>query len=132
MPPDEQDLIDLLVADHRRLESVFAEIETSTEASARRAAITAAIALLVRHTRAEEEHLHPALRELLPAGTEIAAYETGEHGRMDELITRLGELDDTDPAFDGLLATLLDAVRQHMQEEETELFPRLQSARVTE
>ncbi|GAA0736659.1 hemerythrin domain-containing protein [Dactylosporangium roseum] len=132
MPPDEQDLIDLLVADHRRLESLFAEIETSAEASARQAAITAAITLLDRHTRAEEALLHPALRERLPAGEAIVAYETGEHGRMDELLTRLGALDDTDPAFDGLLATLLDAVRQHMQEEETELFPRLRSARVTE
>jgi iron-sulfur cluster repair protein YtfE (RIC family) len=114
MPPD---LIQLLVADHRRLEALFAEIETAPEPAARHAAVDAALAALARHAAHEAEFLHPALREYLPAGSEIAAYEGGEHARIDELLC----------SVDGLGAAL-DTVRQHMQEEETELFPRLARA----
>jgi hemerythrin superfamily protein len=128
MPASEQDLIDLLVADHRRLESLFAEIETSPRTAVRRAALDAAIATLARHSAAEEEFLHPALREHLPAGQDIAAYETREHTQVDELVERLSRLNDVDPAFGELLAALLGTVRLHMQEEETELFPRLATA----
>ncbi|GGM41905.1 hemerythrin domain-containing protein [Dactylosporangium sucinum] len=113
------DLVERLVADHRRLEELFAEIETATDPAARRSALDAATALLAGHTRAEEERLHPLL------GAEIAAYEAAEHARVDELVARLAELNDVDPAFAELLAALLDTARQHMQEEETELFPRL-------
>src|SRR5258705_479902 len=124
----EQDLIDLLVDDHRRIESLFAEIETAPDPTVRRATLDEAVTALARHTTAEAAYLQPALREHLPAGPDIAAYEADEHRRTDELLERLTRLNDIDPAFDELLAALLDAVRQHMQEEETELSPRLCAA----
>ncbi|MET7392725.1 hemerythrin domain-containing protein [Dactylosporangium sp. NPDC005572] len=105
------DLVAGLVAEHRRIEELFAEIETSPDPAARRAALDAALALLARHTAREEEHLHPLL------GAELAAYEAAEHARVAELSTGLDDA--------GTLAVLLDTVREHMQEEETELFPRL-------
>ena len=52
---------------------------------------------------------------------------------MAEIVARLTEANDVDPAFEVLLSALLEAVREHVQEEETELFPRLpQSVRVTQ
>lgn len=123
----EQDLVDLLVAEHRRLESLFADIETARSPAARRVALDAAITMLAAHTATEERLLHAHL----PA--ELAEYEAAEHRRVDDLVARLTELNDVDPAFRLLLAALLEAVREHVQEEETELFPRLpQSVRVTE
>ncbi|MGI5181496.1 hemerythrin domain-containing protein [Dactylosporangium sp. CA-152071] len=123
----EQDLIGLLVGEHRRLESLFAEIETARSPVARRSALDAAVTMLASHTATEERLLHAHL----PA--ELADYEAAEHRRIGELVARLTELNDVDPAFGMLLAALLEAVREHVQEEETELFPRLpQSVRVTE
>lgn len=123
----EQDLVDLLVAEHRRLESLFAEIETAQSPAARRAALDAAVAMLAAHTATEERLLHA---HLPPA---LAEYEAAEHRRVAEVVARLTELNDVDPGFELLLAALLEAVREHVQEEETELFPRLpQSVRVTE
>ncbi|WP_432829866.1 hemerythrin domain-containing protein [Dactylosporangium sp. CA-092794] len=106
------DLIDLLTAAHRRLESLIAEVETAPTEEARRAALDAARAALDRHAGAERRFLHPALRQYLPAGPDIAAYQAAEHASFAALAP---------PA-------LFDAVRLHLQEEETELFPRLRSA----
>lgn len=123
----EQDLVGLLVAEHRRIESLFAEIETAGSPDTRRAALDAAVAMLAAHTATEQRLLHARL----PA--ELAGYEAAEHRRIDDLVARLTRLDDVDPAFGTLLSALLETVREHVQEEETELFPRLpQSVRVTQ
>jgi hypothetical protein len=123
----EQDLVNLLVAEHRRLESLFADLETARSPAARRTALDAAITMLAAHTETEERLLH----EHLPA--QLADYEAAEHQRIDDLVARLTALNDVDPEFGLLLAALLEAVREHVQEEETELFPRLpQSVRVTQ
>jgi hemerythrin superfamily protein len=123
----EQDLVDLLVAEHRRIESLFADIETAQSPATRRTALDAAITMLAAHTVTEERLLHGHL----PA--ELAEYEAAEHHRIDDLVARLTALNDVDPEFRLLLAALLETVREHVQEEETELFPRLpQSVRVTE
>jgi len=106
------DLIALLVAGHRRLEALFAEFETAPSPAHREAAFAAMQAALARHASLDARFLHPALREYLPAGPEIAAYEAAELASFDAL----------EPAV------LLDAVRLHLQEEETELFPRLTQA----
>jgi hypothetical protein len=105
------DLLELLTAEHRRLESLFADVETAATPARRRAALAAAADALERHAAAEARFLHPALRAYLPAGPDIAAYEAAEHA-----------------SFGPLAAECFDAVRQHMQEEETELFPRLAQA----
>nr|BFE65837.1 hypothetical protein GCM10020063_103630 [Dactylosporangium thailandense] len=105
------DLLELLTAEHRRLESLFADAETAPTPRRRREAVAAAEEALRRHIDAESRFLHPALREHLPAGPDIAAYEDAEHA-----------------SFGSLAAGGFDAVREHMQEEETEIFPRLAQA----
>jgi hypothetical protein len=106
------DLIDLLVAEHRRLERLFAAVDIAASEPDRQAALDAAEAALDRLAAAEREFLYPALREYLAAGVDIAAYEAGEQA-----------------SFAGLPpGELPDAVRLHLQEEETELFPRLRAA----
>jgi hypothetical protein len=114
------DLVDLLVAGHRRLESLLADVETAPTPELRAAALAAALDALARHGKAEREFLHPVLRECLPAGPEIADYERAEH----DSIAR----DAAGCARDAVPSALFDAVRLHMQEEETELFPRLRQS----
>jgi hemerythrin superfamily protein len=126
---DAADLVDLLVADHRRVEQLFAEIETTAhQPHRRRAAIETVIAELNRHAAVEERYLYPATRVHLPAGDDIADHEIREHDEAEEMMRRLVRLDDGDPEFDPLINTLMADIRRHVQEEETELFPRLRQA----
>jgi hemerythrin superfamily protein len=123
---NEPDLIDILVTDHREVETLFAELETGTgEPGHRRDLADVAIAELVRHSVAEEMYLYPTARKVLPDGDQLAEQEIHEHAEAEKIMTEIDGLDPTDPAFDPALARLIAAVRHHVQEEESDLFPRL-------
>jgi hemerythrin-like domain-containing protein len=125
----DQDLIAVLTADHRTVERLFAEIETSTgDPKRRREVIDVVIAELSRHASVEEQYLYPAAREYLSAGEDLADHEITEHAEAEELMRKIVPLDTTDPQFDTLLAELIEGIRHHVQEQETELFPRLRHA----
>jgi hemerythrin superfamily protein len=124
----EPDLIDILVTDHREVESIFAELESGTgDPQHRRDLADVVIAELVRHAVAEEMYLYPAARRVLPDGDGIADHEIGEHAEAERMMNDLDGLDPTDPAFDATLTRLTGAIRHHVQDEESDLFPRLRA-----
>lgn len=125
---DDPDLIDVLTGEHRVLEGLFADVEVTTDRALRREALDAAIDQVRRHAANEEQFLYPATRAHLPAGDALADHELREHADADQLCTRLADLDDRDPAFDPLVSTMMTDVRDHVQEAEIELFPRLRDA----
>ena len=122
------DIIDMLVTEHRVLEGLFADVETTSDRTVRREVLEAAIAELKRHAATEERYLYPMTREQLPAGDDIADHELREHADADRIIDRLATLDDADPTYDPLVSTMMTDIRRHVQEEETEIFPRLRGA----
>jgi hypothetical protein len=125
---NEFDLVDVLTAAHRAVESLFADVETTSDRQLRRQALIAALAALRRHSTMEKLFLYPATRQHLPAGEVLAAHEQREHEAADEKMNRLARLDDTDPEYEPLVTSLFSDIRVHVNEEETELFPRLRAA----
>lgn len=112
------DLIDVLVRDHRVVETLFAELETGEGGPGHRHdVVEVVVAELVRHAVAEELYLYPAVREHLPDGDQLADHELRHHAEVERT---LETLDDA-----GALATLMTAVRAHVAEQERDLFPRL-------
>jgi hemerythrin superfamily protein len=122
-------LIDVLVTDHRELETLFAELETGHGGPEhRRRLADVVIAELVRHAVAEEIYLYPTARRVLPDGDQLAERELGEHAAAERLMKDLEGLDATAPEFDTTLATLTGLVRHHVRDEESDLLPRLRHA----
>lgn len=122
------DLVSVVVADHRAVESVFKELEShSGSPEHRRNLADHVIAELVRHSVAEEEHMYPAVRKSLENGGTIADHEIEEHSEAERLMKDLEGVDPTDARFDELLGKLMKAIRHHVQEEESDLLPKLQS-----
>ncbi len=112
------DLIEILVNDHRRVETLFVELETGAgDPDHRHAVIDVIIAELVRHAVAEELYLLPVARELLPDGDRIADRELKRHADVERIMDAL-----EDPTL--LIAT----VRAHVEEQERDLFPRVRQA----
>ena len=129
MTTESTDLINVITSDHREIEAVFKELE-STEGSAqhRRDLTDHVIAELVRHSVAEEQYMYPAARKALPDGDEVADHELEEHAEAEQVMKQLDGLDPEAPEFDRLLGKLIADVRHHIEEEESDLLPKLQAA----
>ncbi|MBM0277280.1 hemerythrin domain-containing protein [Micromonospora tarensis] len=130
---DDHDVVDLLVSDHGAVEAILVELETRQGTAAhRRHLADVVIAELVRHAVAEEAYVYPIARKALPDGNEIADREIAEHADAERTMKELESVDPSDPRFEELLGQLTGAIRQHVREEENELFPRLRAATARE
>ncbi|WP_165988667.1 hemerythrin domain-containing protein [Streptomyces sp. YIM 98790] len=121
------DIVDELTSDHREVEDLFGRIESLPSGDERRKELADKITIeLVRHSVAEEEYLYPATREhISPDGDRIADKEIEDHATVERLLKELEGLNAGDPDFDRLITRVMGEVREHVQDEETNLFPRL-------
>ncbi|WP_026929577.1 hemerythrin domain-containing protein [Glycomyces tenuis] len=131
MPQTEQDtnLIDVIIRDHREFEAAFVELEQHTGRSdGRKDLADHLIAELVRHSVAEEQFMYPAAREHLADGDSVADHEIEEHAEAEEVMKRLEGLAPEDADFEPLLRELIADIRHHIEDEETDLLPKLRAA----
>ncbi|WP_431905429.1 hemerythrin domain-containing protein [Micromonospora carbonacea] len=129
----DQDVVDVLVADHREVEAIFVELEgRQGTPEHRRQLADVVIAELVRHSVAEEQYVYPAARRALPDGDQLAEHEIAEHAEAERTMKELESVDPSEARFEPLLAHLTKAIRHHVQEEESDLFPRLRAAMARE
>jgi hemerythrin superfamily protein len=129
MTQTRNDVVTVLIDDHRAVERVFGELESREGTPEhRRNLADHVIAELVRHSVAEEQYLYPTARKVLPDGDELADHEISEHAGAEQTMKDLDGVDPTDPRFDELLGSLMSEIRHHVEDEEKDLFPRLRSA----
>jgi hemerythrin superfamily protein len=123
---DQRDVIEVLEHDHREVEEMFAELESlrgaaTDEAKARRKDVADQVTIeLVRHSVAEEVLVYPKVEKQVSA--EEAERARKEHAEAEETLHRMEKLDADDPSFDDELATLMREIREHIAEEEGEMF----------
>lgn len=126
---NQQDLVDVIVEDHRTVERAFAEYEQGgMSAEQQRDLLDYIIIELMRHAVAEEHYLYPVAREALSDGDRIADREIQEHAEAEEVMVILEDLEPDDPQFDRRTRELIADMRAHIQEEESDLLPRLREA----
>ena len=118
-----RDVIDVLTQDHREVERMFTELEglTGSDTLARRRDLVDQVTIeLVQHVVAEEAEVYPAVkRKLREAGTHCA-WEA--HTGAEATMKRLDSLAPADLEFDTELATLMRQVREHVAEQEGQMF----------
>ncbi|MET7656110.1 hemerythrin domain-containing protein [Streptomyces sp. NPDC005486] len=121
-------VIDELVTDHREVEEFFGRIEAlPSGAKDRKLFADQATMELVRHSVAEEAYLYPAVREHLPGGEALADKELEDHARAEQIMKDLEGCHADDPEFDRLIGMLMSEIREHVADEEQNLFPRLRA-----
>ena len=124
------DAVTLLSSDHRTVDRLFSDLETSTPGAQQRGEwIQQMIRELSVHAAIEEQILYPAIRDEVPGGDQLAEETIDEHQQVKEMLARLEKLDADDGETDAVLAGLITHVRQHVQEEEGPggLFDQLRS-----
>ncbi len=136
-PAASEDAISVLETDHREVEQMFAELTALPSATAgadsarleeRKNLVDKVIMELVRHSMAEEQYLYPAVKDVLPNGTEIAEHEISEHAEAERTMNDLDGMSPDNVEFDATVRTLMTQVREHVTGEETLLFPQLRRA----
>ncbi|MCD0444554.1 hemerythrin domain-containing protein [Glycomyces sp. A-F 0318] len=137
MPHSEEDteltqdteLTAVVLADHRRFEALFAELEdTADEPVGRKDLVDHAIAELIRHEAAVEQFMYPVARDRLPDGDAVVDREIAGHAEAERIMKRLEGLGPADHEFEGLVAEMVADVRRRMADEEEHLLPRLREA----
>jgi hemerythrin superfamily protein len=119
------DVITMIKTDHHELERLFGMMQE--DSSSRPLALPLAVAMLTAHSRAEEDHVYPALAK--EAGEkEEAEHGAEEHHKAEQLGQQLLGKDPEGPDFEDSFSEWVSAVQHHVEEEETELLPHLQQA----
>ena len=118
--------IELLKADHRKVEDLFEQYESQKEGDddARKATALAICQELTVHARMEEELFYPWLREQLDdEDMELVEEAEVEHAGAKDLIAQIEESPGVDAKFDAKVKVLSEYIKHHVKEEEEEIFP---------
>jgi iron-sulfur cluster repair protein YtfE (RIC family) len=119
------DVIKLLENDHREVEDLFSKVE-STSGAARQQVVTKLASELTLHAEVEEQIVYPAMRE---AGlNDIVDEAEQEHSKVKELVAQLETMDGSTAEVDPIIAELKEDVQHHVEEEESEGFPKFRDA----
>lgn len=122
----DQDVVDILTADHREVMDLVTRIPGADPAQRRDMADTV-IAELMRHSVAEEMHVYPAMRDHLPDGESRVQHDTEEHQQLVEIMTELEGVDAADARFLETLGRLEAVLSDHVSDEERDQFPLLRA-----
>lgn len=126
------EVIDQLKDDHRRVRKAYREflkLDAAKDSSSAAPLVQQVLADLRVHAALEEELLYPAAREVLAQRHLVEEAEV-EHESMRALIDQLGTISPADEKYAARFVVLCEYVLHHVKEEEGEMFPRLQRARL--
>jgi iron-sulfur cluster repair protein YtfE (RIC family) len=121
------DLYQLLRQDHQKAKRLFERLGEIAEpaTSARERLFQELKQELERHTELEEKYFYPAL-ERHDEARELVGEALEEHDEIGQLIDALDQVEPDGGDWTMRFSELREEVEFHVEEEETELFPRAQ------
>lgn len=124
-----QEATKLLRADHRLVDSLFKEYESSRSNTRKKALIEQICQELIIHAQIEEEIFYPKVKDALK-DSELIPEARVEHETLTHLITQLEEGEPGEEAFDAKVKVLSEYVKHHVHEEQTEIFPKVKDSKL--
>jgi hemerythrin-like domain-containing protein len=120
----------LLKKDHDEVEQLFKTFESLGEGASkrRRQTVDKMIEALSRHAAIEEQVFYPQVRRSIPDATPDVLEALEEHHIVKWTLSELKDMEPTDERFGAKVMVLMESVRHHVKEEETELFPKVRKA----
>ena len=98
--PDQHDVVDMIMDDHREVERLFEALRT--ERAERPLVLPQLTALLIAHSRAEEAEVYPAARDEAGEADEVE-HSQAEHVEAEEILTKLAGMDPDDADYEATL-----------------------------
>ncbi|MBV9383348.1 MAG: hemerythrin domain-containing protein [Streptosporangiaceae bacterium] len=130
------DVFSVLSKDHEEVKKMLATLEknrggsrgSSGRPAQRKKMVDDLITEESRHEAAEEMYFWPAVRDKLPDGDKLADKATGQEQEAKEVLDKLDKLGADDPQFEELLGEFIESGREHIQFEETQVWPNMRKA----
>lgn len=121
--------IELLEQDHQEVIGYFDEYEQiEDEGEKGELALKICLALTV-HTQIEEEIFYPAARKAIKDDDLLDEAEV-EHDGAKKLIAEIQGMEPGDDLYDAKVKVLGEQIKHHVEEEQDELFPECESAKM--
>ncbi|SAK97723.1 cation-binding protein [Caballeronia pedi] len=130
-PAQTEDAIELLRNDHRAVQKLFSAFEKAKDDDfdAKSTLVRRACEELTVHAMIEEELLYPAAQVALDEDDRPDVEEAYvEHYLVKVLIDKFTTLRAGEPGFDATFKVMSEMVQHHIEEEESDLFPKLRKS----
>jgi hypothetical protein len=131
------DVFTVLAQDHQDVKAMLAELErgptratgaTQDQLALRKKMTEQLIIEESRHEALEEMYFWPAVRDRLESGDVLADQATGQEQDAKQVLARLDKLDPDDAEFEQLLGAFIAAAREHIEFEESQVWPLMLTA----
>ena len=117
--------LDILKQDHQKVKGLFQEMRKDSDRGRQKELFDKIDTELEIHTHIEETVFYPAVDEH-EEFKDMIAEAREEHQEAKLLLDELEELGADDHDFGSKLQQLMEAVEHHVEEEEGEMFPKIQ------
>ena len=118
------DVFTILKNDHRTVDAMLHELAESEQGPAREALVVRLTQALQLHMQFEEVEIYPLLQQL---DGEMAREAEVEHRLARDGLAKMTELA-AEPGFGAAVEMVMAGISHHVDEEEQEAFPKLQSS----
>ncbi|MGH9266096.1 MAG: hemerythrin domain-containing protein [Acidimicrobiales bacterium] len=122
------DAITLLKQDHKTVEKLFKQFEKTTQPARQRKLAQQVVKELSVHAAIEEMVFYPAVRGRVPETEETVLESLEEHHVAKWLLSELEDMKPDHERFKAKMTVLIETVRHHVEEEESEFFPQVRKA----
>lgn len=124
------DAIALLKADHKAVAKLFREYKAAKRAGRlnRSKIIDGVIRELSIHAAIEEQVFYPAIRDEVPKLEDDILESLEEHHVLKWTLEELAAIGPDDERYDAKVTVMMEQVRHHVEEEETDWFPKVRKA----
>ncbi|TCS38414.1 hemerythrin HHE cation binding domain-containing protein [Paucimonas lemoignei] len=114
------DPLQALEKDHNFVKKLFERYFSTQDQQVKQEAGPEILQLLEMHSSLEEATFYPAVQQL---DARLVEECMSEHEQADQLIHQLKGMDPSNPQCDAMFQQLRDAILQHIDAEEKQLFP---------
>lgn len=129
------DVFDVLLKDHEEVKQMLEELQqhqTGADGGGQLARLKKMADKLIaeesKHEAVEEMFFWPAVRDKLDNGDELADQATAQEQQAKQMLSKLDKLDAGDPKFAKLLREFTEDAREHIDFEQTQVWPRMREA----
>jgi hemerythrin superfamily protein len=121
------DAVELILRQHEEIRARFAEFDalSSRPSKKKDTLVKHLVTDLVKHAEIEEQVFYPAVREELDGLEDELDEDLEEHHAAELLLDELDGTTSDQPRFDAKVTVLKENVLHHMEEEESDLLPKV-------